>query len=142
MCLQKKAKHADLTEEFVHPRIDHYQTPGEVHISVFAKQADKERSTVVFEKERVHLDLYLHGGKRCVKALNLYSSIDPAMSRYEIKGTKVDIVLIKHQPRSWSLLEKSDVELPTAFGYTFTAGGRTGTVGGHNPVLDANNSAV
>lgn len=35
-------------------RIDHYQTPDQVHVSVFAKKVDKERSSVLFEdtKER------------------------------------------------------------------------------------------
>ena len=43
------------TEEFTDCRIDHYQTPANVHVSVFAKQVDKGRSTVVFESEKVPL---------------------------------------------------------------------------------------
>lgn len=43
------------TEEFTNCRIDHYQTPANVHVSVFAKQVDKARSTVVFESEKVPL---------------------------------------------------------------------------------------
>jgi len=43
------------TEEFTNCRIDHYQTPANVHVSVFAKQVDKGRSTVVFESEKVPL---------------------------------------------------------------------------------------
>lgn len=34
-------------------RIDHYQTPSEVHVSVFAKKADQERSKVNFEDTQV-----------------------------------------------------------------------------------------
>ena len=41
------------TEEFTNCRIDHYQTPANVHVSVFAKQVDKGRSTVIFESEKV-----------------------------------------------------------------------------------------
>ncbi|KAJ3508026.1 hypothetical protein NLJ89_g5980 [Agrocybe chaxingu] len=40
---------ADKTVEQVNCRIDHYQTPDRVHVSVFAKQIDKTRSTVQFE---------------------------------------------------------------------------------------------
>lgn len=43
------------TEEFTDCRIDHYQTPTNVNVSVFAKQVDKERSAVIFESEKVHL---------------------------------------------------------------------------------------
>jgi len=41
------------TEEQIECRIDHYQTPGQVHVSVFAKQIDKEHSTVQFEESKV-----------------------------------------------------------------------------------------
>jgi len=41
--------------EQVECRIDHYQTPDQVHVSVFAKQVDKDRSTVQFEETKVSL---------------------------------------------------------------------------------------
>ncbi len=34
-------------------RIDHYQTPTLVHVSVFAKQVDKEKSTIQIEESQV-----------------------------------------------------------------------------------------
>lgn len=36
-------------------RIDHYQTIDRVHVSIFAKKADKERSQVTFEENQVPL---------------------------------------------------------------------------------------
>lgn len=36
-------------------RIDHYQTPTEIHVSVFAKQADKERSAVKIASNEVSI---------------------------------------------------------------------------------------
>lgn len=41
------------TEQEVECRIDHYQTPTEVHVSVFAKQTDQERSSVRIEQDKV-----------------------------------------------------------------------------------------
>jgi hypothetical protein len=38
-------------EEFVNCRMDHYQTPMQIHVSAFAKGADK--STVVFSAQEV-----------------------------------------------------------------------------------------
>ena len=48
-------RHASLlqAEQFTDCRIDHYQTPSEVHVSVFAKQVDQERSTVKIETNQV-----------------------------------------------------------------------------------------
>lgn len=40
-------------EQFTECRIDHYQTPNEVHVSVFAKQADRDRSKVTVEETQV-----------------------------------------------------------------------------------------
>jgi len=136
----KKAKPSDPAEELVRPRIDHYQTPGEVHVSVFAKQVDQQRSTVQFDDDHVHLDLHLPAGKRCVQTLNLYGSINPSDSKYKVYGTKVEVTLVKSQARSWNLLEKSD-SMAAEPNYIFTAGGRRGTSGAKEAMLDPNNAA-
>jgi hypothetical protein len=41
------------TEETVNCRIDHYQTPTTVYVTIFAKQTDKERSSVKIEENEV-----------------------------------------------------------------------------------------
>jgi hypothetical protein len=41
------------TEETVNCRIDHYQTPSTVYVTVFAKQTDKGRSGVKIEENEV-----------------------------------------------------------------------------------------
>lgn len=38
-------------EELVECRVDHYQTPRQVMVSIFAKGGDKDLSTVKFEPE-------------------------------------------------------------------------------------------
>ena len=45
-------------------RIDHYQTLSDVHVSVFAKQADKERSVITFEETQVVLSLFDWSGEK------------------------------------------------------------------------------
>lgn len=42
------------SEELIHCRIDHYQTPTQVHVSVFAKQTDKSSSRVELEDSKVN----------------------------------------------------------------------------------------
>lgn len=53
-------------------------------------------------------------------------------------GTQIELVLSKRDIRSWNLLEKTDADLG-AFNLTFGVGGRTGTIGGKEPVLDESN---
>ena len=89
-------------------RIDHYQTPGQVCVTVFAKQVDKSRSTVVIEEEKVgpdstnswfdpnrrpkiSLDLFLPNSKRFTRTLDLYGRVNREKSNFVIMGTKVSL---------------------------------------------------
>lgn len=122
-------------EEFTDCRIDHYQTPANVNVSVFAKQVNKERSTVIFEPEKIHIDLYLPAGKRFKRSLDLFGAIDPNTSSFRVLGTKVELNLKKSDGRSWTLLEKTTHDLG-GFQLTFGVGGRTGTIGGKEIIVD------
>jgi len=126
------------SEQFTECRVDHYQTPSEVHVSVFGKQADKERSKVEFEESQVHIDIYLPQSKRFCKSIELFGPIDPQASTYKIYGTKVEILLKKQDTRSWTILEKPKGNLGP-ISLTFGVGGRTGTIGGKDIILDESN---
>lgn len=77
------------TEDLVDCRIDHYQTPSQVHVSVFAKQTDKVASKVELGEDKVSLDLLMPGRKRFKRTIDLYGPIDPTTSKYTLLGTKV-----------------------------------------------------
>ncbi|KAF8831714.1 hypothetical protein HHX47_DHR1001167 [Lentinula edodes] len=47
----------DKIEEFTTCRLDHYQTLDQVHVSVFAKQVDKDRSNVKIDEQSVEVHL-------------------------------------------------------------------------------------
>ncbi|KJA18561.1 hypothetical protein HYPSUDRAFT_144805 [Hypholoma sublateritium FD-334 SS-4] len=126
------------TEEQVDCRIDHYQTPQQVHVSVFAKKADKERSSIKFESNKITLDLYLPGQKRFSRTINLFGCIDSDNSSFQFFGTKVELHLQKGDGRMWTVLEKTDRDLGN-ISLTFGVGGRTGTVGGKQVILDEGN---
>ncbi|KAJ7837001.1 chord-domain-containing protein [Mycena olivaceomarginata] len=109
------------TEQMTTCRIDHYQTIDRVHVSIFAKKADKERSQISF-------DLYLPDSKRFAKAVPLFGPIDPAASSFSFFGTKVELNLKKQDNRSWTILERTTQDLGNV-SLTFGVGGRTGTIG-------------
>ncbi|KAF8630413.1 hypothetical protein AX15_002964 [Amanita polypyramis BW_CC] len=121
-------KSKNTAEEMATCRIDHYQTPTEVYVSVFAKKADQERSVVKFEQHSVTIDLHLPGMKRFCRVLDLFGPIDPARSLVQYLNTKVELNLRKQDARSWTLLEKTNKDLGN-ISLTFGVGGRTGTVG-------------
>ncbi|KAI6126199.1 chord-domain-containing protein [Pisolithus croceorrhizus] len=134
-----KQARQELTEQFTDCRIDHYQTPNEVHVSVFAKQADRDKSSVTVEEMQVHLDLFLPGQKRFKRTLNLFGPVLPQESSYQFYGTKVEVLLKKLDGRSWTLLEKTTRSIGN-ISLTFGVGGRTGTIGGKEVVLDEQNA--
>ncbi|KAF9453268.1 chord-domain-containing protein [Macrolepiota fuliginosa MF-IS2] len=129
------------TEEMINCRIDHYQTRDKVYVSVFARQADRERSIIKFDTpEQITLDVYLPGPKRFSRVLNLSGPIVPDQCTYRFFNTKVELELQKSDNRGWVLLEKTSRDLG-GINYTFGVGGRTGTVGGKELQLDATRSS-
>jgi len=126
------------SEELIHCRIDHYQTPTQVHVSVFAKQTDKNSSRVELEDSKIHFDLLMPGNKRFRRTVELYGPIDPSASKYTFFGTKVEVVLTKADTRSWILLERTDQPVG-AYNLTFGVGGKTGTIGAKEPILSEEN---
>lgn len=122
------------TETNVTCRLDHYQTPQDVHVSVFAKQGDKERSRVIIEENQLKLDIFMPGSKRFQKTVELYGPVDVNKSSYQILNTKVEVKLSKLDGRSWNMLEKA-ANSNGSLNLTFGVGGRIGTVGGKEMVL-------
>lgn len=124
-----------MTEENITCRTDHYQTLTEVHVSIFAKQTDQNRSVIKFAENEVFFDLYLPGSKRFTRTLDLFGPIDASKSTLKFFGTKVELHLKKLDNRSWTVLEKTTQDLGNIT-LTFGVGGRTGTIGGKEIVLD------
>ncbi|KAF8201626.1 chord-domain-containing protein [Pholiota molesta] len=122
-------------EEQVECRVDHYQTPQQVHVSVFGKQADKERSSVKFESDKVIVDLYLPNQKRFSRTL---TSLDLLTREIHPSNSLVELQLQKADGRMWTVLEKTDRDLGN-ISLTFGVGGRTGTIGGKEVILDEGN---
>lgn len=134
-------KTAEQAETVTTCRIDHYQTPKNVCVSVFAKKTDKERSSVTFDENHVYLDLFFQDSKRFERTLTLFGPIIPTESNFSILGTKVELNLVKKDNRSWNLLEQSNYDLG-GFNLTFGVGGRTGTIGAQKPILDESNMSA
>ncbi|KAG5460333.1 MAG: diploid state maintenance protein chpA, partial [Olpidium bornovanus] len=74
----------DKARENVELKIDWYQTPTSVILSVFGKKADKQLSTIAFADGEITIDLKLPEGKAYHKVVPLSQPIVAAESKYDV----------------------------------------------------------
>lgn len=72
--------------------------------------------------------------------MELFGPVDPWTSSFKFYGTKVELILKKQDTRSWTVLEKTDRDLGP-INLTFGVGGRTGTIGAKEVILDDVNAS-
>lgn len=84
---------------------------------------------MTFSEWELEVDLVLPQRKRFSRTYSLYGPIDAAASSYRVLGTKVELVLVKADGRSWPALEEVKSGLKKGPQITFGVQGRTGSVG-------------
>lgn len=107
---RKEGEEGEAYEKLSNVRHDFYQTGTTVHASLYLKKIDKEKSKVEFFEngEQVDLDLKTQDGKEYASLVPLYGKIDPAKSTFTIKGTKMDLTLIKADGLGWPVLRSDE----------------------------------
>lgn len=113
-------------EEEVQCRLDHYETPADVRVTVYAKGVEMERSKIEIKDEQVVFSLALpplpptpNTPRRFNKTLLPFSKIDAEASTFNVSRFKIDLVLVKKvQGESWPTLERGE----KSFGYGLTFG--------------------
>lgn len=111
-------------EESIDCRMDHYETPNDVRLTVYAKAVEADKSSIEFNEESVTFSLLLpplngsSRARRFQKVLKPFAPISPADSSFNITKFKVDLVLTKKQKgQSWPCLESGDRVI--GYGLTF-----------------------
>lgn len=107
-------------------RIDHYETPNDVRVTVYAKGIEMDRSKIILEEENVTFSLALPAlpaqpniKRRYNRILKPYAAIDANASSFSVSRFKVDLILVKQaKGESWPALERGD----QAMGYGLTFG--------------------
>lgn len=112
-------------EEEAQCRLDHYETPADVRVTVYAKNVEVERSKIEIQDEQVLFSLALPPiashlpPRRFTKTLLPFSQIDAAASTFKVTKFKIDLVLIKKvKGESWPTLERGE----KSYGYGLTFG--------------------
>ncbi|CAK7197502.1 hypothetical protein SEUCBS139899_000149 [Sporothrix eucalyptigena] len=92
-------------------RFDFYQSATSLTVSFFLKKIDKSKAVITFTEQGIELDLPTTDAptpKRYKKHIPLYGEIDPAKSKYNVLGTKLEVVLAKAVVSSWPVLRSDD----------------------------------
>ena len=85
-----------------------FQTNKKVEVAVMAKKKDKDKVKVTVESTSLHV-VVLDDSKDVEYELHLelWGEVDPAMSRYEVLGSKVEVQLMKkRENEQWMALER------------------------------------
>ncbi|UZJ51241.1 hypothetical protein CBS101457_000561 [Exobasidium rhododendri] len=128
--MAKKATPLDsssqVEEDEAQCRLDHYETPADVRVTVYAKGVEMDRSRIEIKEEEVIFSLALpalpatpNNLRRFNKVLLPFSAIDPTTSTYNVTRFKIDLVLVKKvKGESWPTLERGE----KSYGYGLTFG--------------------
>ncbi|EWC48758.1 hypothetical protein DRE_00063 [Drechslerella stenobrocha 248] len=104
----KEGQEAEAGEELVTCRTDFYQTYTHLHVSLFLKKTEKDRSSIVFRPEEIDVDLRTADGKRHKAIIPLYAAIAPEECSFTVMGTKVEMKLRKADGTSWPALRNDE----------------------------------
>ena len=107
-------------------RLDHYETPADVRVTVYAKGVEMERSKIEITDQHVLFSLALpalpatpNNPRRFSKTLLPFSAIDAVASTFTVTRFKIDLVLVKKaKGESWPTLERGE----KSYGYGLTFG--------------------
>jgi len=96
-------------------RLDWHQTPSTVCLSLFAKVAMPDCTSVKVNKVKCQVDIVYEGGNSMYsKTFILSEAIDPTKSNVKLLGTKVEINFKKASNFSWPSLELEQAQIDTA----------------------------
>lgn len=84
---------------------DYYQTATHVVLTVFIKNANKKDVKIIFESNRLDVEIKLSDSNEYALDIDLYGKIIPNESRYDVLGTKIEIKMKKAESIQWTSLE-------------------------------------
>jgi hypothetical protein len=105
-------------------RYEYYQSNEALTVSVLAKNLTPEEVEVTISSHRLRVVLTRNGLTEVVMDKNLFANVDTTRSKYEIRKTKVEIVLVKVEPTIWPTLDgtaKAMEAIPAASASAATA---------------------
>jgi len=117
---------SQVEEEEAQCRLDHYETPADVRVTVYAKNVEMDRSKIEIQDDQVVFSLALpplpatpNNPRRFNKTLLPFSQIDATASTFKVTKFKIDLVLVKKvKGESWPTLERGE----RSYGYGLTFG--------------------
>ncbi|XP_052423667.1 cysteine and histidine-rich domain-containing protein 1 [Carassius gibelio] len=105
-------KKKDTGKKVVPCRFDWHQTGSQVIISIYAKNSVPELSLVEGNSTVLKIHIIFEGEKEFEKQISLWGVIDASKSLVNMMATKIEVVLKKAEPMSWSRLDLPPVAPP------------------------------
>lgn len=94
-------------------RFDWYQTKPTINLSIFLKNAPKDKTDIKFENELIKLTTAQPDDTLFKYELALTNPIDPEKSSFRVFGTKIELTLVKKEQGNWKELVKTETEATT-----------------------------
>lgn len=97
-------------------RYEYYQSLEKLCISVLAKNVNPSDAEIVIKSNHLHVAVTVGDKKEILISKQLYATIDASKSSFEVRKTKIEIVLVKLESQNWPSIEGSALESlpPTA----------------------------
>ncbi|KAL4647093.1 cysteine and histidine-rich domain-containing protein 1-like [Arapaima gigas] len=98
-------KKQDTGKKVVPCRFDWHQTGSQVIISIYAKNAVPELSSVEANSTVLNIRIIFEGEKEFEQKINLWGVIDVSKSIMNMMATKIEIAMKKAEPVTWARLD-------------------------------------
>lgn len=105
-------KKKDTGKKVVPCRFDWHQTGSQVIMSIYAKNAVPELSSVEGNSTVLKIRIIFEGEKEFEQQISLWGVIDASKSLVNMMATKIEILLKKAEPMSWARLDLPPVAPP------------------------------
>lgn len=86
-------------------RLEHYQKPEELVVTIYAKGIPKNNVTVDFGEQILSVTVDVPSDQPYLYQARLFAKIVPDKCRFEVMSTKIEIRLAKAEPINWISLE-------------------------------------
>jgi suppressor of G2 allele of SKP1 len=89
-------------------RSDFYQRENKVRLNLFAKNLDKESTSVHFTASTLQVKFHLPSGEIFHKTYQLFRNVDPEKCWFKVLSTKIEVELFSVEFVKWTSIEISE----------------------------------
>jgi len=99
-------------------RYDFHQIPDKIYVNVYCKGIIPAKTKVIISSKRVDINVCFGSAETemALRVTELWANINPAESKLQFSGTKLELALSKKSKVQWSNLEAKETNAKVLFG--------------------------